>query len=197
MKTIIKFAIAIIAIISISIFVTRCKSSTATDKEEVATAIDTFAEESNIVEEVSEDTSNAEEPALAKLAEKATPALIASPLVLVIKNLKSTSAPVVVGLYGVKNKFPDPKGQMKIYKFKPHGKELTAKIRNLKYGQYALAIYQDVNSSGKIDKNFIGIPTEGYAFSNNYKPTIKAPNFDDCKFDYNAKSNTVTMTMIQ
>ena len=119
------------------------------------------------------------------------------PLTLIIKNLASPTAPVTVGVYGTKNKFPSPKGQLKEYKFKPHGKTLTAKISDLKFGTYALALYQDINSNGKIDKNFIGVPKEPYAFSNNYKPTIKAPNFDDCKFDYSSKTHSVTMTMIK
>ena len=119
------------------------------------------------------------------------------PLTLIIKNLASPTAPITVGVYGTKNKFPDPKDQLKEYKFKPHGKVLTAKISDLKFGTYALALYQDVNSNGKIDKNFIGIPKEPYAFSNNFKPKLKAPDFDDCKFDYSAKANKLTMSMIK
>jgi uncharacterized protein (DUF2141 family) len=119
------------------------------------------------------------------------------PLTLVIKNLESTSAPVVVGLYNPKSKFPDPKGQLKEYHFKPHGNELRATITDQKFGDYAMAIYQDVNSNGKIDKNLVGIPTEPYAFSDNYVPKVKAPSFDNCKFSYNAKNNTVTMTMLK
>lgn len=118
-------------------------------------------------------------------------------LTLTFSNLESATAPVVVGIYGTSNKFPDPKDQLKEYKFKPKGKKaFTVKISNLKFGTYALAIYQDVNSNGGIDKNIIGIPTEPYAFSNNYRPKVKAPNFNDCKFIYNAKSNSVSMNMI-
>jgi len=119
------------------------------------------------------------------------------PLTLVINKLTSDTAPVIIGVYGTANKFPDPKDQLKEYKFKAHGKTLVAKINDLKLGTYALAIYQDVNSNGKIDKNLIGIPTEVYAFSNNYKPTVKAPSFDNCRFDYTAKNDTVTMNMIK
>lgn len=119
------------------------------------------------------------------------------PLTIIVTNLTSADAPIVVGLYGTKNKFPKPKGELKVYRFKPSGKELKASITDLKYGTYALAIYQDINSNKKIDKNLIGVPTEAYAFSNNYKPTVKAPNFNDCKFIYNTKTNTVNMKMIQ
>lgn len=118
-------------------------------------------------------------------------------LKIIVKNLKSPTAPVIIGVYGTKNKFPDPNDQLKQYKFKPNGTELNAKIRSLKYGTYALALYQDVNGNGKIDKDFLGIPTEPYGFSDNYRPRVKAPDFNDCKFDYNAKTNTITIEMIR
>ena len=119
------------------------------------------------------------------------------PLTLTIENLKSGTAPIIVSVYGVKSKFPDPNGQLKEYKFKPTDKKFTTQIRGLKFGTYAIATYQDENSSGKIDKNFIGMPTEGFAFSNNFKPTVKAPSFEQCKFDYNKESNSVSIKMIQ
>ena len=120
-----------------------------------------------------------------------------APLTLVITNLSSRTAPVIVGLYDEKCKFPDPKGQLKVYSFKPDSISLTATITDLPFGTYAMAIYQDVNSNGKIDKNMIGIPTEPYAFSNNYKPTVKAPGFKNCKFNYCSDTNIVAMKMIQ
>jgi uncharacterized protein (DUF2141 family) len=119
------------------------------------------------------------------------------PLTLVITNLASATGPVIVGVYGTKNKFPDPRDQLKVYKFTPHDKQLTAQITDLPAGTYAMAIFQDVNSNGKIDKNLIGIPTEPYAFSKNYKPTVKAPAFKDCCFDYLAQNDTINMKMIR
>lgn len=86
---------------------------------------------------------------------------------------------------------------MKEYHFKPNADTLTALIDDQKFGTYALAIYQDTKGNGKIAKNMIGIPTDPYAFSKNYRPRTKAPNFDDCKFNYDADNNCVTMTMIK
>ena len=176
------FFVAIVIIVSLSVAVSRCKSPTAAKEEPVAAVQDTIVK-MDTAQTVVKDT----------IAVKAAH----TPLTLIIKNLESADAPIIVGLYGTDNKFPDPKDQMKEYHFKPHGKEHVAKITDLKFGVYAMAIYQDVNSNGKIDKNLIGVPTEPYAFSNNYKPTVKAPAFKNCKFDYDSKSNTVTMTMIK
>ena len=102
-----------------------------------------------------------------------------------------------LSIYGAKNKFPEANGQLKKYRFKPKNGKLTAKLNNISYGEFAIAIYQDNNNNGEIDKNFIGIPTERYAFSKNFKPTIKAPCFSDCKFDYSAKENTINIAMLK
>lgn len=119
------------------------------------------------------------------------------PLKLVITNLASKTAPVILSLYNMQNKFLDEKDVLKHLELVPNGETLVAEIKDLQYGQFAIATYQDVNSDGKINQNLIGLPTEPYAFSNNYKPVIRAPRFSDCKFDYDAVSNTVTIAMIR
>lgn len=119
------------------------------------------------------------------------------PLVLVIDNLESPSAPVEISVYSPRDKFPTADGQMKKYRFTPAGKQLTVELKDLEYGQYAVATYQDLDADGQIGKNMIGIPTDPYGFSNNYKPKIKAPAFKDCEFAYNDQSAPVSITMIR
>jgi uncharacterized protein (DUF2141 family) len=41
----------------------------------------------------------------------------------------------------------------------------------------------DSNSNQKLDTNWIGIPKEGYGFSNNAKATLGPPSFDQVKFN--------------
>ena len=187
MTTTVKFIIACILIIALSIFLSRCKSRNEVKDAEAITAMDSASTANETID--SSETPPVSEAPVAELAR--------TPLTLTIQNLTPTKSAVIIGVYGIKNKFPDPADQLKVYSFKSTGSELTAKITNLKFGTYALAIFQDVNNSGKIDKNIIGIPTEPYAFSNNYKPTVKAPAFNDCSFDYNTSSNAVSMSMIK
>lgn len=52
---------------------------------------------------------------------------------------------------------------------------------DLPEGEYALAVMHDVNEDGKLNKNFFGIPTERYGFSNNARGTFGPPSFDDAK----------------
>jgi uncharacterized protein (DUF2141 family) len=67
----------------------------------------------------------------------------------------------------------------------------------LPYGEFAFAVYHDENNSGEIDKNLIGIPKERYAFSNNIKPTFKAPSFEDCKFNYDKNTDVIRISLLK
>jgi uncharacterized protein (DUF2141 family) len=59
----------------------------------------------------------------------------------------------------------------------------SCNFTNLKAGTYAALIYHDMNSSGSMDKNFIGLPKEPVAVSNNFKPKFGPPKFDNAKFE--------------
>ncbi len=48
-------------------------------------------------------------------------------------------------------------------------------------GEYAIAIYHDLNGDGNLNTNFFGLPKEPYGFSNNYRPRLSAPKFSDCR----------------
>ena len=53
---------------------------------------------------------------------------------------------------------------------------------NLPAGSYAVSAAHDVNGNGKPDKNFVGIPTEPWAVSNNVRPTLRPPRFAEAAF---------------
>ena len=53
----------------------------------------------------------------------------------------------------------------------------------LKKGIYAISLYVDSNDNKIIDKNFIGIPTEQYGFSNNASGFLGSPSYKDASFN--------------
>ena len=53
---------------------------------------------------------------------------------------------------------------------------------NLPDGTYAIFVFHDVNRNNKMDRNFLGIPKEGYGASNNKLPFAAAPKFSENKF---------------
>lgn len=62
------------------------------------------------------------------------------------------------------------------------GKETSIQLPKLSYGQYAIAVYHDLNNNDKLDKSLVGIPKEPYAFSNNPKVKWNPPTFEESKF---------------
>ncbi len=55
-------------------------------------------------------------------------------------------------------------------------------FKDLPEGEYALQIMHDVNDNGELDSNFIGMPTEPWAFSNNATGNMGPPGWQDVKF---------------
>ena len=51
------------------------------------------------------------------------------------------------------------------------GKAKTV-FKDLPLGEYAVKLIHDENGNGKMDTNFLGIPNEDYAFSNNARGTF-------------------------
>jgi uncharacterized protein (DUF2141 family) len=58
----------------------------------------------------------------------------------------------------------------------------TIEVPNLPAGEYAVAVIHDVNKNHKLDKNFLGVPTEQWGMSTNPAHGLKAPSFDSVKF---------------
>ena len=63
-------------------------------------------------------------------------------------------------------------------------------------GSYAVSVLHDENLNGKLDKNFVGIPKEGYGASNNPAKKRRAPTFDEAKFSLNAPEQTIEIKLI-
>jgi uncharacterized protein (DUF2141 family) len=92
---------------------------------------------------------------------------------------------VFLGLYDKEKGFLDNESQIATAKVKATENKVVYTFKNLPDGDYAIAVYQDLNNNGKCDKNMIGYPTEGFGFSQNYKPRLSAPSFDQVKIAIN------------
>lgn len=61
-------------------------------------------------------------------------------------------------------------------------KSVSYTFTNLESGTYAIKLFHDENSNGKLDTNMFGIPKEGYGFSNNVG-RFGEPAFNDAAFE--------------
>jgi uncharacterized protein (DUF2141 family) len=59
-------------------------------------------------------------------------------------------------------------------------------------GRYAVSVMHDENGNGKLDSNFLGMPTEGYGFSNDPQVMRKA-TFEEAAFTVGTDDLTVEL----
>ena len=64
----------------------------------------------------------------------------------------------------------------------PSGGQATFVFKDLKPGAYAVLITHDENGNGQLDTNAMGMPLEGYGFSNNPR-VMRKPTWDEARFD--------------
>ena len=53
---------------------------------------------------------------------------------------------------------------------------------NLPPGEYGFSVLDDYNKDGKMDYNFLGVPKEGFGFSNYFHSGIFKPKLEAFKF---------------
>ena len=95
--------------------------------------------------------------------------------------------------------FPDDASQA----FRQQSVDIDAKtmsaqltFKDLPQGTYAVSVLHDENGNGKMDKNFVGIPKEGYGASNNPKKKRRTPTFDEAKFSLTGSEQSIEITLI-
>lgn len=59
---------------------------------------------------------------------------------------------------------------------------VVCRYANVPEGSYAVSIGHDLNGNKRVDTNFVGLPTEQWGVSNNVRPTLRAPRFDEAVF---------------
>lgn len=111
-----------------------------------------------------------------------------------ISGIDETKGLMSIGLYSDEKGFPDDGKEYKGTDVNVTGQTVVYTFKEVPFGTYAIAIFHDTNSNGKLDKNFLGIPKEGYAFSNNVFGTFGPPDFKDTSFELSG-SKTIKIEM--
>ncbi len=78
---------------------------------------------------------------------------------------------------------------------KAHAGSVHAVFSQLKPGRYAIVTTHDENGNGRMDF-VLGLPAEGYAFSNDIRPFFSAPSFDRAAFDVGLTNRQVEIKMV-
>lgn len=97
-------------------------------------------------------------------------------LEITVKNIKEAKGSIRVGLFTSEKDFLKNATHGKV--IKADGKEVTVVFEGLRPGTYAVSVIHDANENGELDSNFVGMPTEGFAFGNNAMGTFGPPSFE-------------------
>jgi uncharacterized protein (DUF2141 family) len=93
-----------------------------------------------------------------------------------VGKIKSNKGNIIVGLYDKDDHFPRNAMDGKIVKASKAG--VVVVFDNVKPGKYAVSVLHDENKNKDLDQNRLGIPKEGFGFSNNAMGAIGPPSFE-------------------
>jgi uncharacterized protein (DUF2141 family) len=104
-----------------------------------------------------------------------------------VGGLRNSDGQVLCALFDKADAFPDGERALQGGKVKVSERRATCQLKGLSPGRYAVAVFHDEDGDGEMD-TFLGIPTEGFGFSNNAKPsTFGPPSFSDAAFKVDGK----------
>lgn len=110
----------------------------------------------------------------------------------IVTNIDNRNGDVWAALFDSEKGFPSGYTKSTLHeKGVAQNNKATVVFNNIKPGRYAIALFHDANGDKKLNTNFIGIPKEGYGFSNNPKVTFSAPGFKEAAFDHSGDSRLI------
>jgi uncharacterized protein (DUF2141 family) len=115
-------------------------------------------------------------------------------LTVAVKGLRNDKGRVAVALFKRGEHFPDQKHALLGKVVRSSKKRAVVQFSSLEPGTYALAILHDENKNDKMDFNFLGMPLEGYGFSNDASEMFGPPSFEAASFEVSGEQTSHTVT---
>lgn len=114
-----------------------------------------------------------------------------------ILDIRNNTGAVACALFESAEGFPTEfmHSATNIMVIKVRARQARCDFEDIAPGTYALAVIHDENMNGKLDTNWIGIPTEGYGFSNDVTAALGAPSFAAARFPYDGRNLNLTISL--
>jgi len=110
-------------------------------------------------------------------------------LTVTINNIKHVEGELYIAIYDNKDTFMDI-DQTAFREIIPVREETESVIfANVPEGKYAIAVFQDLNGNGELDKKGMGLPKEPFGFSNDARGKAGAPKYEKAKFSFSGDMN--------
>jgi uncharacterized protein (DUF2141 family) len=108
-----------------------------------------------------------------------------------ILGLRSSRGLVKVGLYRSEESYKTRRGSFRKAELPIARQGSEWVLEGLPPGEYALMFYHDENGNRRLDKNLFGIPVEAFGFSNNARPRLGPPSYEQIKFEVGSGEQTI------
>jgi len=103
----------------------------------------------------------------------------ADSLVVTVRDVRSNEGDIRIALYSSAYNFLVDGRTAATQSLSARRGDVKVVFANLQPGIYAAAAFHDENRSGDFDTNFIGMPREGYGFSNGAQAVLGPPDFEE------------------
>ena len=117
-------------------------------------------------------------------------------MILQFNELESQRGQICVAVYKCEQTFMQPDAHIRAEIYTLDEFNGTIKLQNLPYGQYAIAVFQDLNGNEKLDTNVFGVPKEPYGFSNNLRVKWRKPRFDEAQVRFAKDGQVVPVQLL-
>ena len=102
----------------------------------------------------------------------------AAELALSIEGVRNAEGRIMIAVYDAAAGFRDRKKALARISLRAKKGSLKLTLPDVRPATYAVSVFHDENSDRKLDTNMLGIPTEGYGFSNDARGTMGPPSFE-------------------
>lgn len=120
--------------------------------------------------------------------------LVVSELKVQVNNIPSSKGNIMIAVYNKEEGFREKENTFRNMIVPAQKGSMEITIGQLPSDKYAVAVYHDANGNGKLDKNFFGVPTEYYGFSNDARGSFGPPSYNDCSFSISA-NKTISINL--
>lgn len=121
----------------------------------------------------------------------------AADLTINISNITVKQGSLKIALYNEAKDFPEGLGRFQGQELSPSKEKLSVQFKELPPGRYAIAVMQDYNGNGMLDRNFFGIPTEAYGFSQRKEGETAPPSFEQASFAIDNGNKTLDIELVK
>ncbi|SRR6056297_177262 len=98
-----------------------------------------------------------------------------------ITNFESNEGEVYVALYDAESQWLEKRYKGEVGAIQD--REAQVQFKDVPPGVYGISLFQDTNGNEELDTNFLGIPKEPIACSNNAVGRFGPPSWSDAKFE--------------